>query len=517
MKGLSFRRTSGIALGILVLATGVHFAPAAPATELPALPAAEAPAPAAGKDNVVLQWNSAVLEGVRRSTLGPPMVARALAILHTCIYDAWAAYDEKAVGTRLGGGLRQPVKDRTVANQMKSISFAAYRAAVDLLPASKAAVFDPLMKSLGYNFNDRSVSTSTASGVGNAACQAVLDFRHSDGSNQLGDEPGGAPGVAYSDYTGYTPKNLPMDLRAPFDPSTVKDPDRWQPLTYVDRSGAVVTPKFVAPFWNQVTPFAMSSGSALRSPTGPASTTSPQLIQEMAELVAVSATLTDEQKVVAEYWADGPKSELPPGHWNLFAQYVSRRDGHGAGAAGLAADAKMFFSMTNAIFDAGIAAWDNKIGFDSVRPITAIRHQFQGTKVLGWGGPYRGTQLINGEDWLPYQPSTFPTPPFAEYSSGHSNFSAAGSRILELFTGSDQFGASVTVPAGASTVEPGTVPASDVTLSWATFSEAADEAGVSRRYGGIHFTQGDVDARITGKTCADQAWVKALAYFNGTA
>jgi hypothetical protein len=91
--------------------------------------------------------------------------------------------------------------------------------------------------------------------------------------------------------------------------------------------------------------------------------------------------------------------------------------------------------------------------------------------------------VIDGGDWLPYQPATFPTPPFPEYPSGHSTFSAAGATILALFTGSDTFGGSVTIPAGSSTVEPGISPRTDVTLSWPTFTAAANEAGISRRYG----------------------------------
>ena len=125
--------------------------------------------------------------------------------------------------------------------------------------------------------------------------------------------------------------------------------------------------------------------------------------------------------------------------------------------------------------------------------------------------------MINGEDWLPYQPLTFITPPFPEYISGHSAFSAAAAEILKRFTGSDNFGGSVTLPAGSSRVEPGLTPQSDVTLSWATFSDAADQAGISRRYGGIHFQQGDLDARATGRQAAQKCWDKANAYINGTA
>src|SRR5438132_5433571 len=111
--------------------------------------------------------------------------------------------------------------------------------------------------------------------------------------------------------------------------------------------------------------------------------------------------------------------------------------------------------------------------------------------VRAWAGPYQGTKLIDGATWFPYQSTTFPTPPFPEYSSGHSNFSAAGAEILKLFTRSDRFSGSATFPAGSSRVEPGAVPGGELTLSWPTFSDAANEAGISRRYGGVHFEQGD--------------------------
>src|SRR5689334_21785598 len=108
---------------------------------------------------IMVQWNQAVLQGVRDSTLGPPMVARALAIVHTCAYEAWAAYAKQAIGTQLGNSLRRPQKERTVANKNKAISFAAYRAAVDLFPGDRAKVFDALMAQLGYDINDTSADT----------------------------------------------------------------------------------------------------------------------------------------------------------------------------------------------------------------------------------------------------------------------------------------------------------------------------------------------------------------------
>ena len=171
--------------------------------------------------NVVVQWNNAALQGVRDSKLGPPMVARALAIAHTCMFDAWAAYDSKAIGTRLGASLRRPKPERTVSNKMKAISFAAYRALVDLFPADKTTVFDPLMVRLRYDPSDTSTDIAIPSGIGNVACEAVLAFRHKDGSNQLGNlTPSGIP---YADYTGYIPLNPPSTV--PVDPSSVKNLD----------------------------------------------------------------------------------------------------------------------------------------------------------------------------------------------------------------------------------------------------------------------------------------------------
>src|SRR5439155_2098774 len=242
--------------------------------------------------------NEALLHGVRDSQLGPPMVTLALAIAHTCIYDAWAAYDHTAVGTRLGGRLHQPPPARTLANRMQAISFAAYRAAVDLFPGSARTVFDPLMRDLGYEITDRSTDVATPTGVGNVAARAVLDFRHRDGANQLGDEPGGAAGVAYSDYTGYVPLNDPMDIRRPFDPASVHDVNAWQPLRYVDGSGNVVTPRFVGAQWLLVTTFAIARG-ALWSSSVPAGYGLAGFRTQAHDLLELSAGLTDAQQMIA--------------------------------------------------------------------------------------------------------------------------------------------------------------------------------------------------------------------------
>jgi hypothetical protein len=450
---------------------------------------------------VVVRWSSACLQAIRTTRPGPPMVARMLAVVHTAIYDAWAAYDDHALGTRLGGSLRRPPSERTVENKRRAMSYAAYRTLVDLFPQpAMKPVFDGIMVDLGYDPTDRSEDLTTAAGIGNRAARALLEFRHADGSNQLGDltPPSPLTGLPqfFADYTGYVPVNPP---------DHIVDPTRWQPLTI---NGTVQ--KFVAPQWYRVTPFALTSASQFRMPAVKPNAPFGGLQRAVDQAIEYSANLTDRQKVIAEYWADGPNSELPPGHWCLFGALVSARDHHSEDD-----DAKMFFAMANAGMDAGIAAWDLKRYFDTVRPVTAVHYYKAGQQILAWGGPGKGTMPIRGEDWRPYQQANVVTPPFAEYVSGHSTFSAASAEVLRRYTRSDRFGASATIAAGASLVEPGLVPAQSTTLSWPTFSDAADEAGMSRRYGGIHFVHADLQGRLIGRLIGAQAYAKAEAYWEG--
>jgi len=451
----------------------------------------------AANDSVVLLWDEAVLQGIRDTRPGPTVAARALAVAHTAMFDAWAAYDARAVPTRPLRGWRRPAGEATDANKAKAVSFAAYRSVRDLFP-SEAPALDTRMAQLGYDIADVSTDPATPAGIGNIAAATVLALRHQDGSNQLGDLNAGA----YSDYTGYVPVNPP---------TAVLDPNRWQPQLVVNAQGQIVAQTYTTPQWGLVLPFALSSGSEHR-PGPPALWPDPAYRAQADELIDISANLTDFQKVSAEYFADGPSSEFPPGHWALFAQFVSRRDGHA-----LDDDVKLFFALGNALLDASICAWDAKRAYDSVRPITAIRFLYVGQLIRSWAGPFLGTQTILGEKWRPYQLGTVVTPPFPEFFSGHSIFSAAGAEILKRFTGSDAFQYSVVIARGSSSAEPGRVPAADLTLSWATFSEAADAAGMSRRYGGIHFGQGDLTGRALGRVVGAQAWAKAQAHFNGTA
>jgi len=435
----------------------------------------------AAGDTIVVQWNQALLQAVQNTRFAPMLTARALGITHTCMYDAWAAYDPVADGVHWQTELRQPAGEHTLTNKAEAISFAAHAALTDLFP-SQATIFDSLLASLGYS------TPGVAGTIGLEACGLVLESRHHDGANQLGDLHAGS----YSDYTGYAPVNTV---------TTIFDPNRWQPLLV---GGA--PQQFLTPHWGLVQPFAVDLDSI--RPAAPPRYPDGTYIAEANHILHSSARLDDRTKMIAEYWSDGPATSTPPGHWNLFAQAISRRDGHD-----LDEDVKMFFALGNAMLDASIAAWDCKRAYDSQRPVTALHYLYDGKPVRAWAGPGLGTRLIDGRQFRSY----IPTPPFPEYVSGHSTFSAAGAEILASVTGSDRFGPSVTLPPGSSTIEPGLTPASTVTLSWRTFSEAAAEAGLSRRLGGIHFESGDLQGRTLGRRVGSTVWTKSRTFFDGSA
>lgn len=444
---------------------------------------------------LVVQWNQVLLEAIRQQRLGPPMTARAIGMVYTAGFDAWAAYDDMAVPTIMTDGFRRPEAERTEANRERAYSYAVYRTIHDLFPVARGLARNQMV-ALGLDPDDASLNAASATGVGNECAAHLLAYRHQDGSNQMGDLHAGA----YTDYTGYQPVNT-LDQ--------VVDPNRWQPLRFSNGAGGFVAPGFIAPHWGNVRPFALANGAALRPAVGPATFPGQAYERQVDEILRLNANLDDRGKAIAEYWADGPRSELPPGHWTLFAEVVSARDRHT-----FSEDVKMFFILGNAVQDAGIAVWDAKRFYDSERPITAVRFLKAGQMVRAYV-PGVGRTMIRGEQWMPYQPLTFITPPFAEFPSGHSAFSSASAEVLMRFTGSDHFGHSVTVAAGSSKVEPGIAPARPVRLVWESFSAAADEAGFSRQYGGIHFNDGDMVSRKLGRQVGAAVWDKAMEYIHG--
>lgn len=446
--------------------------------------------------NLIVEWNDLALNAVRIVKPGPPMVARSLGILHKAIFDAWAAYDALAKPVK-STVPRRPAGQRTQANKDAAVSMAAYRALADQFPTMEPT-FATKLVAMGLNPADTSINVNTPVGVGNVAAAAVLAFHQTDNANQAGN---------YADTTGYTPVNAPMVPVLPAPVDAIANPGRWQPLTYL-RDSNPATPAYIGPQWGTVKPFALTSGNQFR-PSAPQSVTSQGFLDQAKHVIDVQAHLTPRQKVIAEYWADGPNSELPPGHWTMFATYVVTRD-----ALTFDNTVKLFFAVTSAIADAAIATWEAKRFYDYVRPITAIRHLFRGKTIRAWGGPGKGVVEMDGASWRPFQVPTFPTPPFAEYTSGHSAFSMAAAVALRRFTGSDRFGHfyAQATPLKADPAEPVT----DVVLHWETFTQAAMEAGESRLYGGIHFYEGNVAGLDLGTKVGDAAFTVAEKYWLGT-
>jgi len=283
----------------------------------------------------------------------------------------------------------------------------------------------------------------------------------------------------------------------------------------------------------------------------------------------------DYTRVLAEFWADGPNSETPPGHWFAILNYVSDHPefeqkfrGKGPRLDNLEWDVKAYFALGGAMHDSAIAAWGIKGWYDSIRPISAIRwmaeigqssdpnlpkyspggiplepgfielvsagdplagdnnEHLDKIKVKAWRGPdfvgdpntdVAGVGWILAENWWPYQRPTFVTPPFAGYISGHSTFSRAAAEVLTLLTGDPFFpgglGEFVAKKNEFLVFEEG--PSVDVTLQWATYRDASDQTSLSRIWGGIHPPADDIPGRIIGERIGLNAFTRAESYFLG--
>jgi hypothetical protein len=398
------------------------------------------------------------------------------------MFDAWAQYDTVAIPT-LGHPARRPEAERTAANKREAISYAAFGVLSDLFPSDRLNL-ERQMAQLGYDPKKESRDPATPSGIGLLAADNIVRDRHHDGANQLGDlHPG-----AYSDYTGYATAN---------DPDVIRDPNRWQPLIEAG-NGKSSAQEFYMPQWGRVKPFGLESVLGVRPRTTPKSLRSDPAgyILQAKELVELTNSLTERQKVIAEYWELSQGSGTNFILWNQFAQFVIQRDHYS-----LDNEIKLFFALDNAMFDTSIATWDAKRYWDSERPVTAIA-------VLARMFP--GYMFHDG--WQPY----LPTPPFPDFVSSHSAISASAAEVLKRFTRSDDFEYSYTRPGGVSAAQGKTGPAHDVVLTWATFTEAADESGMSRRYAGLHFEDADLEGRALGRRVAALSWNKAQEYLSGS-
>ncbi len=469
------------------------------------------------------QWLDIMLEtaarDVERVGAAPTILSRQMAIPVTAMFDAWAAYDDRAVATLTGTELRRPIAERTEANKETAIAYAMYRTCVDQYPHFTEFLTERMIE-MGYDPDNMSYDITTPEGIGNTVAKLLLDYRYRDGANQLGDEVG-SMGKPYSDYTMYRPVNPP---------DKIVDPDRWQPIPFDDGKGGKIVVGFLTPHWYRVITFALDSSDQFR-PGPPPLVGDPRLLEEVDECIKFNATLTPEQKAIVEFMRDGPRSTGQSGHWLKFAQVVSRRDKHD-----LDQDVKLFFTIGNVALDAFIAAWETKRYYDSSRPWTLVRYYYKGKTIKGWAGPGLGVTDLPAEEWHPYSPSTFITPPFPGYVSGHSCVSGACAEALKLFTGSDNCGFSERRHAGELTEEGFTClemqrldgrplaeimgdehASCEVLLPMPTFTSAADMAGISRVMGGYHIQADNIVGLEMGREIANSIWPKIEAYFDGTA
>lgn len=321
------------------------------------------------------------------------------------------------------------------ASQQAAINEAAYQILTTLYPA-QSGTFTPF-----YN-NAMSALPADASKVagqawGSSVASQILAGRVGDGSATAGT------------YT------------------TPAAPGIWQPTPPANAPALL-------PNWGNVTPFGVVSGSQFQAPTPPSLTSAEYAAayNEVKELgSATSATRTADQTEIAKFWADGGGTITPPGHWNYIAQDVVD-----AANLSLVQSARTFVALNVAMADAGITAWDTKYAYDFWRPVTAIR--------LGDTDGNAGT--LEDPTWTPL----LTTPPFPSYTSGHSTFSGAAAGVLsELFGDSYAF----STPSYDTTLFP--VP---VVRNFSSFQEAAEEAGKSRIYGGIHFEFDNVAGLTAG-------------------
>lgn len=569
--------------------------------------------------SVARAWNEQLLFAIRHASSRPTVHARNLFHLSAAMYDAWAAYRPDAASVYHQEEVS--ADSDTGAAQAEAISYAAYRLLFHRFARSVAAdvalaSFEACMLDLGFDPSVTTTAGSSPATLGNRVAAAAIDHGLADGANEAG---------SYVDYIGYFPVNNPMLVQLPGTGGMV-DVNSWQPLV---PPGSFGVQGFLTPFWGLVTPFAIerpAAGELYLDPGPPpllGGAGDAELKATVLEIIRFSAGLDPDDgvvidispsnlgnnslgandgaghavnpatgepyppnpvlrgdwgRVISEFWADGPESTTPPGHWNEVANGVADHPDFEAriGAAGpqlprLEWDVKMYLALNGALHDTAIATWEVKHHYDSARPISLIREMADSGQstdpelpawhpeglpleaglvelitpdssapgqrhahlvdhvneiaVKSWRGhpadpesDYGGVGWILGVEWLPYQQVDFVTPPFPGYTSGHSGFSRAAAEVLTELTGSPWFpggmgGYTVSADNENFTLEFEHGPSAPVQLQWATYYDAADEAGLSRIWGGIHPSFDDLPGRIIGAEVGLRAIERALELY----
>jgi hypothetical protein len=448
---------------------------------------------------LILQWNQLTLEAIKLTNASPPVAARALAMVHTAIYDGWSVYHKCPFSTTTSRYIKKYGENCSENDMLKTCSYAAFRVLTDLfwlaLPQEKRNMFRDLMSQCDFNPDVCVVDSSTPEGIGNLIAKLILDYRHGDESNQQGILFHYAP---FEEFTGYQSLNPP-------EPAPVKDINHWQPLVVNGK-----TQKYLLPHWPLVKPFALVFAKQFRpEPPYNSKDTCNEFNKQVREVLSISENLSDKEKAIAEYWEDGPGTFTPSGHWCEIARFICEREKFGNKDC-----IKLFFALTNALLDASIACWECKRRYDSARPVTAIHELYRGKIIKAWGGPFKGTVEMDGKDWMPYQRSDFVTPPSPEHVSEHSTFSKAAAYIIHAYTKKESFDGCFLVKKGSSLIEPGKTPSVDIMLEWPTLSATVEEAGMAGLYGGIHFKRANESGQKLGAAVGKCVWEKVLVYFN---
>jgi hypothetical protein len=325
--------------------------------------------------DMVLEWNDIALAAFRTASTPPPIASRALAIVHTAIYDSVNAIE------RTHEPYAVDVLAAPSTSAEAAVAAAARAALVSLLPAQQATFDAALTASLATIPDGAAENLGVALGA-NVAAQ-MLALRANDGATAV---------------VNYTPGS---------------DPGDWQ--TTPPANAAALFPQ-----WPDVTPFTMSSGSQFSPSNIPALTSAAYTaaFNEVKSLGDInSITRTADQTAIARFWANGSGTATPPGHLNVLAKVVAQQQGNS-----LAQNARLFAMLNVAMADAAIMAWNAKFATDYWRPVTAIR-------VADDTNP----NTAQDANWTPL----ITTPPFPSYVSGHSSFSGAAAAVLEHFFGTD--------------------------------------------------------------------------------
>ena len=403
-----------------------------------------------------------------------PGVLRFTTMLTNAWFDATAPYHPTAVGVYSNLGRRPASESATNADLNTAILYASYHTLNSLAP-QHAADWANLMVALGLDPNDDHEGTEDPIGIGNAAGKAMLAVREHDGFNQLGLEGGAYNPRPYADYTGYQPVNTAFEL---------KHPSRWQPDIQRTPYGVTTIQQFITPQYALTLPYSFDDPTDFSSP--PPKKSNPKVPKPVGnnpflqayraqadEVLALSAALTDEQKLKAELFEDKIRSL---GFSTLYMSVVNDQS--------LIEFVHYDFLVNLAAFDAGIVVWQEKTKHDAVRPFSAIPWLYGSQHVTAWGGPGKGTVSdLPANEWRPY----LQTANHSEYPSGSAAFCAAHAQASRLFFDSDDLGWPVPIPAGEAIFEPGVTPAQDTVLFFDTWTQFEEECGMSRLWGGVHF------------------------------